>query len=165
MSKMQRIIIHWTGGAYLPNSTDRLKYHRLYGKDGKKYLGKYRPEDNLNCKDGKYAAHVDLANTGSIGHSFCAMLGFKNSKNVGQYPITKQQLEGGLKGIAEDCKLYKIPVSPLVVATHYEWGLAHPNTDNKGKIDIIYLPPYPDIKTNEIGDFIRDKVKWYLSKI
>ena len=30
-----------------------------------------------------------------------------------------------------------------------------------GKIDIIYLPPYPEIKKDEILDFIKNKISWY----
>ena len=49
--------------------------------------------------------------------------------------------------------------------THYEFGLKNQSTSSRGKIDIIFLPPYPDVKTSEIGDFIRNKVKWYLTHL
>ena len=49
--------------------------------------------------------------------------------------------------------------------THYEFGLKNPKTTSKGKIDIIYLPPYPTIKKENIGDFIRNKIKWYSSHL
>ncbi|MDD3594766.1 MAG: hypothetical protein PHX18_09115 [Candidatus Gastranaerophilales bacterium] len=37
-------------------------------------------------------------------------------------------------------------------------------TSSAGKIDIIYLPPYTDIKADDVGNFIRKKIKWYFEK-
>lgn len=64
-----------------------------------------------------------------------------------------------------DCKQYNIAVTPDTVLTHYEFGKKHPKTTSYGKPDISYLHPYPELKPAEIGDYIRNKVKWYLSKI
>ena len=58
-------------------------------------------------------------------------------------------------------KKYNIPITPQTVMTHYEFGLKNPKTSSAGKIDIIFLPPYPDVITSKIGDFIRNKVRWY----
>ena len=78
--------------------------------------------------------------------------------------LTKKQVERCFKLIAELSKMYKIPITPDTVMTHYEFGQKHPKTTSAGKIDIVYLPPYPELKASEIGDFIRNKAKWYLSK-
>lgn len=158
---MKRIIIHWTGGTNQPNGTDYLHYHYLINGDGLVTLGKFKPEDNENCQDGKYAQHTGGGNTGSIGVSMCGMLGFKSSKDVGKYPLTKKQCESCFKKVAEICKQYKIPVTAQTVMTHYEFGKSHPQTSSAGKIDIIYLPPYPEQTTDKIGDFIRNKIRWY----
>ena len=56
---MKRIILHWTGGKYTPSSTDFEHYHFLVDKCGDILKGKYTPEDNLNCNDGKYAAYLE----------------------------------------------------------------------------------------------------------
>lgn len=160
---MKRIIIHWTAGGWFPNATDKEHYHFLIDKNGKTINGKYKVEDNENCYDGKYAAHTGGGNTGAIGVSMCGMFGFKNSKNIGEYPLTKKQCEACFKLVAQLCKKYLINVNNVL--THHEFGLAHPKTISAGKIDIIYLPPYPEIKQNQIGDFIRNKVKWYLDKV
>lgn len=160
---MKRIIIHWTAGGWFPNATDKEHYHFLIDKNGKTINGKYKVEDNENCTDGKYAAHCGSGNTGSIGVAMCGMFGFKNSKNVGSYPLTKPQCEACFKLVAQLCKKYLINVNNVL--THYEFGLSHPNTSSKGKIDIIYLPAYPEIKQNEIGVFIRNKIRWYLDKV
>jgi len=37
-------------------------------------------------------------------------------------------------------------------------------TQSKGKPDIEYLASNPSLPANKIGDFIRDKIKWYLKK-
>lgn len=162
---MKRIIIHWSAGAYQPNNTDFEHYHYLVNGQGLVVEGKYKPEDNLDCTDGKYAAHTGGGNTGSIGVSMCGMLGFKNRANVGQYPLTKVQVERCFKLVAELCKKYHIAITPQTVLTHYEFGKAHPKTTSAGKIDIIYLPPYPTVEQSEIGDFIRSKVQWYYKNL
>ncbi len=160
---MNKIIIHWTAGGWFPNAIDKEHYHFLIDKNGKTINGKFKVEDNENCYDGKYAAHCGGGNTGSIGVAMCGMFNFKNSKNVGPYPLTKVQCEACFKLVAQLCKKYLINVNNVL--THYEFGLSHPNTSSVGKIDIIYLPAYSEIKQNEIGEFIRNKVRWYLTKI
>ena len=155
---MKRIIVHWTAGTYFPNNTDLEHYHFLIDKNGKVYDGKYKPEDNENCSDGKYAQHTGGGNTGSIGVALCGMCGFKDKNNVGNYPINKIQCETVFQLIAELCKKYKIKINSDSVMTHFEFGKKHPETSSKGKIDIVFLPPYPDIKQGEIGNFIRNSV-------
>lgn len=162
---MKKIIIHWTAGAYEPNNIDYQHYHFLINGNGLVVNGKYKPEDNENCSDGKYAAHCGGGNTGAIGISMCCMAGFQNAKNTGKYPMTKKQFEACMKKVAELCKQYKIPITQQTVMTHYEFGLKNPKTSSAGKIDIIYLPPYPIVPKTDIGDFIRSKVRWYSTHI
>lgn len=162
---MKRIILHWTAGAYQPNTTDFEHYHYLINGQGLVIEGKYKPEDNVNCTDGKYAAHTGGGNTGSIGIAMCCMHGFRNRMNVGQYPMTKAQFERCCKKVAELSKVYNIPITPQTVMTHYEFGKKNPKTSSAGKIDIIYIPSYSWINTEDIGSFIRSKVKWYLQNI
>lgn len=163
---MKRIIIHWTAGTNQPNGTDYLHYHYLINGDGLIVKGKYKPEDNLNCYDGKYAQHTGGGNTGSIGVSMCGMyVPAKTPIQQTKYPLTKKQVEACFELCAELCKKYKISITAQTVMTHYEFGLSHPNTESKGKIDIIYLPPYPTEQANKIGDFIRNKIRWYYSHI
>ncbi len=161
---MKKIILHWTAGSYHPSNYDKQFYHFLIDKDGKRHTGNYRPEDNLNCNDGKYAAHTGGGNTGAIGVALCGMGGFISRDRVGFAPITREQIEGLFSFVAQLCRDYNIVISPETVLTHYEFGVKNPNTSSKGKIDIIYLPPFPDIKQGDIGDFIRSKIKWYYNK-
>lgn len=158
---MKRIILHWTAGANFPNATDLQHYHFLIDKGGKVYNGIYKPEDNLNCNDGKYAKHTGGGNTGSIGVAVCGMAGYKGKLADTKYPLTAVQVERMFSFTAELCKKYNIAVTPDTVLTHYEFGKSHPNTSSAGKIDITILPPYLSVKPAKVGDFIRQKVKWY----
>lgn len=171
MSQFKRIVIHWTGGSYTASEQNRGCYHFLVESDGKVVNGKYTPEDNLNCYDGKYAPHTGGGNTNAIGISMCGMFEFSfdwnrnEPKNVGKYPLTAVQCEATWKKIAQICKKYSISISPDTVMTHYEFGKKFPNTSSYGKPDIVHLPYQANLKPNQIGDFIRNKVKWYLNNI
>jgi N-acetyl-anhydromuramyl-L-alanine amidase AmpD len=160
---MNKIIIHWTAGTYKPNHIDSQHYHYLIDDKGVIHYGKYRPEDNENCCDGRYAAHTGGGNTGAIGVALCSMHNFISTTNVGDYPITAKQLESCFELCAKLSMVYNIPVENIM--THYEFGKNHPDTSSHGKIDIIYLPPYPLVKRNEVGGFIRNKIRWYLNKL
>ena len=162
---MNKIIIHWTAGAYTPNSTDLRHYHYLIDKNGRINCGIFRPEDNENCNDGKYAQHTGGGNTGAIGVALCGMYGFSSATKLGCYPLTKIQCEALFSFVAKLSKKYKIKIDNNHIMTHYEFGLKNPKTTSAGKIDIICLPPYPQIKQQNIGDFIRSKVLWYFTKI
>lgn len=167
---MNKIVIHWTAGVYNPNESDFQHYHYLVTGDGLIVKGKYPVDANKICKtDSKgnalYAAHCGGGNTGAIGVSMCGMAGFKNSKQVGNYPLKKIQVEACFQLVAKLCKEYKIPITPDTVMTHYEFGMKHPKTSSAGKIDIIYLPPYPDESIGTISNFIRNKIKWYYCKL
>lgn len=159
---MKRIIIHWTASGYQPNSTDYEHYHYLINVDGLVVKGKYSPEDNENCSDGEYAAHTGGGNTGSIGVAMCGMLGYKNRGDVGSYPLKAKQVEACFKLCAQLARAYDIPVENIM--THYEFGKLHPDSASAGKIDITYLPSHPEVRANEVGGFIRGKIRWYYGK-
>lgn len=167
---MKRIILHWTAGSNYPNSTDFQHYHFLIDKNGKLTNGKFPVSANEVCKTDQfnralYAAHTGGGNTGSIGVAVCGMAGYKGKLSDTKYPLTAVQVEKMFSLTAELCKKYGIPVTPDTVLTHYEFGKSHPNTASFGKIDITILPPYLSVKPTEVGDFIRNKVKWYLNHI
>lgn len=162
---MKRIIIHWTAGKHEPNSTDYEHYHFLINGNGLCINGKYKPEDNLDCSDGKYAAHTGGGNTGSIGIAACGMLGYINPRRIGAYPLTARQTEALFKKVAELCKKYELEITPDTVMTHYEFGQKYPKTSSYGKIDITYLPSYPNVNIGSIGNFIRNKISWYYKRL
>lgn len=158
---MQRIIIHWTAGGNVPTLYEKEFYHYLIDSLGKIHLGKFKPEANLICRKGMYAAHTGGGNTGSIGVALCAMANFKNKNDVGDFPITKVQFEAAMKLCAQLAKQYNIKITTETVMTHYEFGQKHPETTSYGKIDIVFLPPYPWISKDDVGSFIRSKIRWY----
>lgn len=158
---MKRIIIHWTAGGSVPTSYEKECYHYLVDSLGKTHLGKFKPEANLICRNGMYAAHTGGGNTCSIGVAMCAMANFKNEKDQGHFPITRTQFEAAMKFCADLATKYDIKVGPDKVMTHYEFGQKNPKTTSYGKIDIIFLPPFPWISKEDVGSFIRSKIRWY----
>lgn len=166
---MKRIIIHWNAGQNTPNADDFIHYHFMYG-NGKITAGKYKPEDNENTRDGNYAAHTGGLNTGSLGLALCGNLNFNSQTHATPYPLQKQDFENMCKDAAKFAKKWNIPIKLGSVMTHYEVGqLVKENnikrtpltSANLGKIDIIYLPFYPDVTPEKMGDFIREKIEWY----
>ncbi len=162
---MKRIILHWTAGTYQPNFTDYEHYHYLVTGDALVIKGKHEVYDNKNCTDGNYAAHTGGGNTGSIGVAVCGMLGYKNRDNVGKYPLKSAQCEKLYRLVAELCHKYAIPIGPNTILTHYEFGQKHPQTSSGGKIDITWIPRQTWMQPNEVGNYIRNKVRWYYEKI
>ncbi len=162
---MKRLILHWSAGAYEPSAHDKRCYHFLVDKNGTVHNGIFKPEDNKICRTDKYAAHTGGGNTGSIGVAMCAMAGFRDRDRVGAYPITLEQFESTMKLCAQLCEQYAIEISPDTTMTHYEFGLKNPKSTSAGKIDIIYIPPYPWVAQTQTGSFIRTKIKWYKEKL
>ncbi len=162
---VKRIILHWSAGRYFPTSYEKNYYHYLIDVEGKVYNGKYSPNDNDDCTDGKYAAHTGGGNTGSIGVCMCAMYGYKSPKFCGDFPISAIQFEACMKFTAELCKKYNLQITPQTVLTHYEFGIQNPKSTSAGKIDITYIPSYSWVCKNDVGNFIRSKVRWYREKI
>jgi len=156
---LNKICIHWTAGANTPCDVDLKSYHFLIDSAGKKYSGKYKPEDNLNCNDGIYAQHCGGGNTGCIGISVCGMAGFDLKNKKTKYPLTQVQIEAICKLCAELCIKYKIEINEKTVYTHFEFDQRQIN--KQGKIDITYLPYLPNLQKERIGEYLRNKIKWY----
>lgn len=159
---MKRIILHWTAGGPVPTSYEKECYHFLVDSLGKVHLGKFKPEANLICRTGMYAPHTGGGNTQSIGIAMCAMANFRNKNNQGNFPITRTQFESAMKLAAQMAAKYKIDIIPGNVMTHYEFGKNNQKTTSNGKIDIVFLPPFPWISRDDIGSFIRSKIRWYM---
>ena len=161
---IKRLILHWTAGSYAASFYDKQFYHFLIDGEGNLHRGIYAPEANLDVSDGKYAAHTGGGNTDSVGVALCAMANYQNPHNAGRFPIKPKQLEACLAFCAKVCKKYHIPVDENHVMTHYEFGRKYPHTSSFGKIDITYLPPYPNVDRANVGGFLRQKIKWYLGR-
>lgn len=158
MTSLNKITFHWTAGTYSPNDIDRKAYHFLINGDGKVIEGKYKPTDNINCKDGVYAKHCGGGNTGNIGIAICGCYSQA-------YPIKRIQIEAACKLAAQLCEKYGIRITDSTVLTHMEFGNSHPNTSSHGKIDINNLPCVAVYGYKNVGDWIRNKVNWYRSKM
>lgn len=152
---MKRIIIHHTAGTYIPNNIDKKAYHYLIDNNGKVFEGIFKPEDNENCNDGKYAAHTLKGNTGSIGVSACCNMKFNLISKISPYPLTLVQFKSICKLCAELCKKYKISVAD--VFTHYGFDLAH--HIKQGKVDITYLPFKPELNPIQVQSYFRNEIK------
>ena len=162
---MKRIILHWTAGGHYPTALEKTYYHFLIDKDGIIHSGKFKPSDNEICRPNGYAAHTGGGNTGSIGIAMCGMQNFIDKKRAGKFAITKIQFEETMRFCAELANKFNIDVTPQNVLTHYEFGIKNPKTSSAGKIDIVFIPPYPWVDKNEAGSFIRAKIKWYLAQL
>lgn len=163
--KAKRVILHWTAGTYIPNEHEKECYHFLIDNCGEIFKGKHKVSDNFDCTDGNYATHTGGGNTGSIGIALCGMLGFKCRGNIGNYQLSKVQIERLCLFTAWLCNEYKLSINPQTVQTHYEFGLDHPNTSSYGKIDLTYLYPYEWISDKDIGCYLRSKIKWYYTHL
>lgn len=159
MGSLNKIIIHWTGGTNTPNATDLSHYHYLIDGDGAVHHGTHKPEDNIDCKDGNYARHCGGGNTGAIGVALCGMYNRK------EYPLNRKQIEAACKLVAELCIKYGIRITSKTVLTHAEFGEAHPSSTSYGKVDINELPCVCVWGTTAVGNWLRNKVQWYKSKI
>ncbi len=163
MAKLSKICLHWTAGSNNPCAVDLAAYHYLIDSQGRIFEGKHKPEDNLDCTDGNYAAHCGGGNTGCIGLSACGMAGFTTDKKQTKYPLTQIQIERMCAMAAHLTIKYKINIDENTVFTHHEF-------DQKkhlcgGKIDIVYLPYLPNLQVNRIGGYLRNKVVWYRKQI
>lgn len=158
MTSLSRIIFHYTASTYTPNDCDKSHYHFIIDGDGKVVKGKYKPEDNLNCKDGNYAKHTGGLNTGSIGIAISAMY----SKD---YPIKRKQVEAACKLAAELCNKYGIRITNKTVLTHAEVGKMLPHSTSAGKIDIINLPCMAVYGMVNVGNVLRNKCQWYRQRL
>ena len=161
---LKRITLHWTAGSRQHKHSDR--YHFSVDHLGGVWKGDKPPESNLsaNVARGSYMAHCGGGNSDNIGIALMGMAGFRSRDNAGPFPLTTAQVEAGCKLIAQLSIRYNIPVTSDTIFTHYEFGLKHPSSSSAGKIDIVFLPPFPDVPRERVGDFLRQKVRWYRAK-
>jgi hypothetical protein len=160
---MRRVITHWTAGAYAVSALDREHYHIIIAGDGALVRGDHSIADNVNTGDGDYAAHTRGCNTGSIGVSVACMAGAQERPFVaGPYPMTLVQWTTMARVVAQLCRAYKIPVSPVTVLGHGEvqrnLGIAQ-----AGKWDPMILPWAPTLTFAEVGNKFRAEVQRFLA--
>lgn len=49
--------------------------------------------------------------------------------------------------------------------THYEFDQKRPANEREGKSDIAYLPYLPNLAKEKAGDYLRNKISWYITQI
>ena len=156
---MKRIIIHWTGGTGTFGTLDAEHYHFAIDWTGKVHQGKHKPEANLDCTDGRYAAHTRRCNTGSIGIALCGMHeAVERPFDPGKNPINHKQIDALAELCADLCEGYGIPVTPQTVLTHAE---VQPTLGIKqrGKWDITWLPDAKGpMKPVNVGNILRERI-------
>ena len=163
---MRHVVWHWTGGAYAPNSIDRLAYNFLFPFDretkkasctgGVHPLEAQVPKDRL--VSGEYAAHTLGFNSYSAGLSCAAMLNAVQAPGkLGPYPITIEQVELMLQATADICEHHGIDVTPTTTLCHSEveknCGIKQ---HNKWDIDVLPGAPVPK---NDLHDWMRSQVQ------
>ena len=161
---MQRVICHWTAGAWKANATDVAHYHILIEDDGRLIRGSYSIKDNVDCSDGRYAAHTKGANSGSIGVSLCCMAGAVETPfDAGRWPLTSTQWDTLSTVVAELCQTYSIPVTAETVLSHAEVERTL-GIKQAGKWDYTRLAFDETIKgARSIGNRLREDVQTKLS--
>lgn len=159
-ARMKRIHLHWTGGGYKANATDRKSYHVLIEGDGAPVKG--TPSIKLNeapLKKG-YAAHTRNANPDAIGVSMCCMGGARERPfNAGRAPMTRTQWTNAVRACAELAARYGIPVTPTTVLTHAEVQ-SNLRIAQSGKWDVAILAFDPSFNTaTKVGDRLRSEIR------
>jgi N-acetylmuramoyl-L-alanine amidase len=163
--KMERIICHWTAGAYKASAHDRECYHILIEKDGTLVRGHFSIADNVTAADNIYARHTQGCNSGSIGITVCCMAEANESPfRPGSCPMTREQWEVLAKVAAQLAKRYRIPVTPQTILGHGEVEeiLGKPQ---KQKWDPMVLPWDLKVPKDEVGRRFRARVKELLAMI
>jgi len=153
-----------TAGLHRPNNMDMQHYHEIVDSKGNLFKGYHAIEDNIDCKDGKYAQHCANGNTGVIGIAVCGMSGFNINSKTSSSNITMVQMEALYKRVAELAHKYSIPITKGNVYTHMEYDSSDRGAHH-GKIDIIYIPYLNLLGMEKCGDYIRGKIQVYYDRL
>jgi hypothetical protein len=157
---MERVICHWSAGAYDASWLDRAHYHLIIEGDGNLVRGDRSIADNARPIRGSYAAHTLNCNTGSIGVAMACMAGaVERPFSAGLYPMTTAQWDGLAAVVADLCRAYDIKPTPKTVLSHAEvqdnLGIAQ-----RGKWDFTRaVDDWSAEGARAVGDRLRAAVK------
>ena len=160
---MQRIICHWTAGAYKASEHDRAAYHILIEKDGTLVRGNHSIADNVSTADNVYARHTKGCNSGSIGITVCCMADAHEAPfRPGPSPMTREQWDLLARVAAQLAGRYGIAVTPKTILGHGEVQeqLGKPQ---EGKWDPMVFPWDPAVPKQEVGRRFRARVSELLA--
>lgn len=155
--KPKFIIGHWSAANYQPNYIDMESYDLLITGDGLRVIGNHELDNNKASTAGMNSITYNIACCGGLDRT----------------PLKLIQCEAFFKACADKLKEFNLTLDKFY--THAEIGEMCRNgsitkllawneylNDNIGKQDLRKLP----YNTNGLlsGDFIRNKIKWYLQK-
>lgn len=159
--KMQRIVVHWSGGSHQVSDSDREHYHIIIDGAGNLVRGEHDISDNrrgLRFLTGRYAAHALNFNAGSIGLALAGMQGAQeNPFKPGSQPINEIQWNLAAASAAQLCDFYNIPVTYQTVLQHGEIE-ANTGVRQRGKWDCCRLPWEPGLPPNAVCSKFRQAV-------
>lgn len=162
---LRRIILHWTGGAYNPNSLDLAHYHYVIDGQGAVHAGRFKPEANIRPRPGQYAAHTLRCNTGSIGVAVAAMGGATDAPFAwGPFPMRQVQIDALSRLCADLARHHKIAVTRATILSHAEVQPTLKITQ-RGKWDIRVLPGMKALGDPvAVGDMLRARISEILER-
>lgn len=157
MSKVLYVIGHWTAGNYKPNAKDKSSYQALIDGSGNLILAK--AQGTASSIGGMNSITYNVACCGGLDRT----------------PITKVQQEAFWFHCARILTRYNL--TPFDFYTHAEIGeMCGDKTieklcpwnkylvQNIGKIDLNKMPEKSG-QAYAMGDYHRQKIKWYYQKI
>ena len=158
--KMNRVILHWSAGAWKASALDKEHYHFIVENTGNVVKGDHSIADNVNTADDDYAAHTRGCNTGSIGVSMACMAGAIESPfSAGKFPMTEGQWYKAAEVVAQLANFYGIPVTDKTILSHAEVQ-KNLGIQQAGKWDVARLPFDPStVGAKACGDKFRAMVK------
>ena len=168
--RLRRVIWHWTGGTYTPNTFDKAAYNLLVAHDtetskasivtGDHPLEAQIPKPVL--ESGAYAAHTSGTNSYSAGIAIAAMnKAVQKPLSYGLYPPTRQQLDVLVRATADICEHHDIEVAKHTVLNHSEVESVL-GTKQHNKWDIDALPFIEGGATN-VHNWMRAQVSSLLA--
>jgi hypothetical protein len=171
-ARIERVICHWTGGAYLASALDCRHYHvvlqddqaRGIGEDVTAVRGLWRPAANAPIVGTSYAAHTNRLNTGSFGLAAACMVGAVPGGPYGPAPLTRLLWERMAQAAAEVCHAYHLDVTERTVLFHSEVERIY-DAPQRGKWDIDVLPFDQALSAPEVHAQFRRKANWYLHRL
>jgi hypothetical protein len=150
------VIGHWTAGNYTPCIVDKNSYQLLI--DGEAAIHEGKPVGAAASCGGMNSITYNIACCGGLART----------------PLKKAQCERFFKECAKALKKYNLPVRNFY--THAEIGqMVKDETitkllpynkylrQNVGKVDLTKIPYDTGSKSN--GDFIRNKIQWYMDRL
>jgi hypothetical protein len=163
--KVERIVAHWTAGAYVASKEDRKHYHILIEGDGKIVQGTNRSKTIVPpLHPGQYAAHTSKLNSWTIGVAVCCMHDAQESPfDPGNYPITPAQWDALVAVLAQLSSHYSVPSTQNTILTHAEVQ-TNLGVKQADKWDITVYPnrAYSELAMKssaaKVGDLLRKEV-------